>query len=510
MLSDYRQRFGEYHSELHREDFLFRSGRRTSRDLAHIHSEYSDLFRLSTVEELRAKLNDVSESRKTERAAIGRLIAFALEGNLLARVRDVSAEIAEYESASKIEWPSKSNLDVQRIPFHQVEELLATEPDRERRRELHARRADIVKGAQDLLAERFASLRNGARELGFAPARERGSGSYPAMRRELRGVDLDAVATKAKQLLSKTESRYVSELAPLLLREANVSIDEATAADLPYLRRYTRFDVFFPREQMLRVYRELFANFGFNPDKQTNVELDAAVRAGKQRQAFCSPIRIPDEIKLVVQPTGGQLQYGEFLSAVGKSQLAAWTSRNLPPEFQRGGDAAVPMAWAMLLENLLLEEAWLTGTLGFVANAEFRRALSLFRLLELRREAARLNYELEFHSGNLTSGIGERYAELMTDAVRVRFDEADCLRSVSDDFRPAAVLRAAIFEAQLRDFLKTQFGSRWWTSRKAGEMLIDLWNTGQQYSVEELAAMIGLGELEFECLEAELLGRLSE
>ncbi|MBL8186406.1 MAG: hypothetical protein JNK38_00275, partial [Acidobacteria bacterium] len=321
MLSDYRQRFGEYHSELHREDFLFRSGRQTSRDVAHTHSEYSDLFRLSTVEELRAKRNDVSESRKTERAAIARLIAFALEGNLLARVRDVSAEIAEYEAASKIDWPSKSNLDVQRIPFHQIEELLATEPDRERRRELRARRADIVKGTQDLLAERFEKLRIGAVELGFE--------SYTMMRRQLRGVDLETVATKASQILSKTESRYVSELAPLLARETGVALDEATGADLPYLRRYTRFDVFFPREQMLRVYRELFANFGFNPDKQANVELDAAVRAGKQRRAFCSPIRIPDEIKLVVQPTGGQLNYGEFLRAAGKAQAAAWTSRNL-------------------------------------------------------------------------------------------------------------------------------------------------------------------------------------
>ena len=493
MLSDYRQRFGEYHSELHREDFLFRSGRQTSRDVTHIHSEYSDLFRLSTVEELRAKRNDVSESRKTERAAIARLIAFALEGNLLARVRDVSAEIAGYEAASKIDWPSKSNLDVQRIPFHQIEELLATEPDRERRRELHARRSDIVKGAQDLLAERFEKLRIGAVELGFE--------SYTMMRRQLRGVDLDAIAAKATQLLSKTESRYVSELAPLLARETGVSLDEATEADWPYLRRYTRFDVFFLREQMLPVYRELFANFGFNPDKQANVELDPAVRAGKQRRAFCSPIRIPDEIKLVVQPTGGQLNYGEFLRAAGKAQSAAWTSRNLPPEFQRGGDAAVPMAWGMLLENLLLEEAWLTGTFGFVANAEFRRALSLFRLLELRREAARLHYELEFHAGNLTSSIGQRYAEVMTDALRVRVDEADCLRDLSDDFRSADFLRAAAFEAQMREHLKTQFGSRWWTSRKAGEMLIDLWNTGQQYSVEELAAMIGLGELDLDCLE---------
>lgn len=104
MLSDYRQRFGEYHSEFHREDFLFRSGRQTSRDLAHIHSEFSDLSRLSVVEELRAQLSEVSEYRKTERTAIQRLIAFALKGNLFARARELSSEIENYEAAAKIDW----------------------------------------------------------------------------------------------------------------------------------------------------------------------------------------------------------------------------------------------------------------------------------------------------------------------------------------------------------------------------------------------------------------------
>ena len=485
MLSDYRQRFGEYHSELHREDFLFRSGRRSHRDLAHIHSEYSDLFRLSTVDELRAKLSEVSEYRKTERAAIQRLIDFALKGNLFARVRELSSEIESCEAAAKIDWNGEQ------IAFSQSEELLATEPDRQRRRELHARRADVVKAVQDLLAERFHKLHAGAAELGFE--------NYLATRE----LDFGKLANSAEKILEKTESHYVSALAAMLPREANVSIDEATAADLPGLRRFTRFDVFFSREQMLRVYRELFANLGFNTDTQTNVELDVAARAGKQPQAFYSPICVPDEIKLAANLTGGQHNYGDFLRAAGEAQAVAWTSRNLTPEFQRSGDAAVPMAWGMLLENLLLEEAWLTGTFGFVANAEFRRALSLFRLVELRREAAKLRYELEFHSGNLTSGIGERYAELMTDAVRVQFDEADCLRELSDDFRPADFLRAAAFEAQMRDWLKTKFGSRWWASRKAGETLIDLWNTGQQYSVEELAAMIGLGELDFENLLTE-------
>ncbi|MFN0111744.1 MAG: hypothetical protein ACKVZH_23040 [Blastocatellia bacterium] len=490
MLSDYRQRFGEYHSQLRREDYRFRSGRSASRDVAHIFSEHSDLFRLSTVEELRAKFNDISEYRKTERAGVGRLIAFALEGNLAARVRDISGEAEDYDASSAIDWEGN------KIRFNQAQELLAKESDRQRRRELHARQADVLKGSQDLLAQRFQKMQRGAAELGYE--------SYPAMRRELRGVDLAALATTTTRILSKTESRYVSTFAPLLPREANVSIDEATGADLPYLRRYARFDAFFQRDR-LSVYQELFAAFGFSTDAQSNVAIESAEQAS---QSFCSPIRVPDEIKLVVGSVGGHAGYREFLRTAGQAQAAAWTSRNLNPEFQIGGDAAVSEAWAMLFENLLLDETWLNLKLGFTESAEFRHALSVLRLMDIRHQAAKLNYEMEFHSGNLTSGIEQRYAELMTDAVHVRFDEAECLREVSDDFRPADYLRAAAFEAQMRDYLKIKFGSRWWASAKAGETLIDLWSAGQQYRVEELAAMIGLGELDFDSLTAELFDQI--
>ncbi len=491
MLSEYRQHFGQFHTEIIREDYLFCAGRKATRDTALLFGEYSDLFRLSTVAELRTKLEETSESRETERTGIRRLIAFALENNLIARKQEVSAEIENHESDSKLDWGG------QRIGENQTSALLANEADRKRRRDLFARRADLINGLQDLRAERFESLHAGARELGFE--------NYLTMRQELRGVDFGKLASEAERILAKTESRYVSELAPLLVREADVSIDEATAADLPYLCRYARFDAFFPREQTLRIYRELFSNLGFNTEKQPNVEIDSAVRPGKQSQAFCSPIRVPDEIKLVVNLNGGQANYGEFLREAGHAQLFAWTSRNLYPEFQIGGDATVIEAWGMLFENLLLEESWLIGTLGFVENAEFRHSLSVLRLMRLRRQAAELIYEAEFHSGKLSGRASHRYAELMTDAVRVQFDETEHLRDLSDNLRPASYLRAAAFEAQMRDYLKTKFGSRWWASAKAGETLIDLWNTGQRYSVEELAAMIGLGELNFESLTTEFL-----
>lgn len=498
MLSEYRQRFGQFHTDLHREAYLFRSGRKLGFDAAHIFSEYSDLFRLSTIGELRAKLEETSEYRENERTSIKRLIGFALENHLGTQVQAVSEEIESYEASARIDWDGHK-ISFQHVVDWLTAELPAKEADANRRRDLYARRADVINGTQDLRAERLEKLHSGAGELGYE--------NYLAMRRELRGIDYEKLVTPANQILSITESRYISALSPLLARETSVSMDEATAADLGHLQRYVRFDAFFGREQMPRIYRELFAAWGFKTEHQSNVEIDSAARPNKQLQAFSSPIQVPDEIKLAVNFVGGQSNYREFLREAGHAQHFAWASRNLYPEFQFTGDAAVGEAWGMLLENLLLDQSWVTGTFGFVENAEFRHALAVFRLMNIRRQAAKLIYEAEFHSekltGKLLGGAGPRYAELMTDAVRVRFDETEYLREVSDDLRSASFLRAAMFEAQMRDHLKTKFGSRWWASAKAGEMLIDLWNTGQRYSVEELAAMIGLGELDVECLVQE-------
>ena len=491
MLSEYRRRFGDFHTELHREDYLFRSGYKRNRETSHIRGEYSDLFRPSVIAELRAKLDETSEHRETERRSVKRLIAFAVEGALFARAHEISVEIENHESNAWIDWQGR------KVPFRESDILLASEPDAARRRDLFARRAGVIEAAQDLRAERLEKLREGARELGYE--------NLLAMRRELRGFDYST-----GRILSKTESGYVKALSRLLARETGVSIDDAAQADLRFLRRFTRFDHFFPRERMLGVYRELFSALGFNSEKQSNLTIDSEPRPDKQPQAFCSPVRVPDEIKLSINLTGGQSNYREFLRETGCAQHYAWTSRNIYPEFRVGGDRAVVVAWGMLFENLTLDERWLMVTFGFAENSEFRRAMAVFRLMALRRCAALLDYETEFHSGGLASGAGARYAELMADAERVRRDETERVRSLDDAFYSADFLRASAFESQMREYLKTRFGQRWWASSKAGETLIDLWNTGQRYTVEELASMIGLGELDFDCLASESLGWMEE
>ncbi|HZS10370.1 MAG TPA: hypothetical protein VFD58_36410 [Blastocatellia bacterium] len=499
MLTEYRQRFTRFQTELRREEYLFRSGQKDHPETAHIYSDESDLFSRSSIGELEQALADVSEYRETERDAIRRLIAFAIEGGLAARVRELSAEVADYEARATIK------VEAHTISFQAASAAIASEPDRQRRHELEARCDEVIKGSQDLRAERLERLHEAAQGAGGTP----GSGNYLTLYRELRGVDYETVAARATGFLSETESRYVTAFAPLLVRDARVSIDEATRADIEYFGRLARFDEHFPPWRWREVYEETFRGLGIRTWQQSNIQLDDRPSPRKRPRPFCSPIQIPDEIKLVINPGGGPFHYQGFLHEAGRAQHFAWTSPNLYPEFRYSGDAAVTETYAALFQYLLLDEKWLAQMPGFHESAEFRQTLAVHKLMRARCHAAMIKYEVELHAGKLKGVAGQRYAELLSDAARVKYDEAGHLRDAGDDFHSAECLRALAFEAQLREYLKSKYGSRWWTSRKAGEMLIDLWNIGLRYPAERLAAMIGLGELSFDWLAAELSAQIN-
>jgi hypothetical protein len=495
VLTEYRQHLSDFHTELAREEYLFRAGRKEQYETARIFSDYRDLFTRAAASELRAALEATAEFRETERDAIRLLIAFALDGHLQSRVRELSEAIGASEARATVKW------DGQTLSFHESATVLANESGPARRRDLQARRAEVTRGAQDLRAERLERLHEAARELGYA--------SYLALYQELRRVDYENLAARSAQFLAQTESLYVKALDPLLRRDAHIRMEEATHADLPYLRRLPRFDGFFPRERLREVYRATFAGLGVNTEQQSNIEVDDVARPRKHPRAFCAPVRVPEEIKLVISPVGGQSDYQTFLHEAGHAQHFAWTSRNLHPEFRFGGDYAVTETYAFLFSSLALDERWLAELCGFTGSAEFRHALAVHKLISVRRYAAKLNFEVELHAGKLTGTAAARYAELLTDGVRVRYDGAEHLSDLDDAFYAANYLRAWALEAQLREHLKSRYGTRWWASRKAGETLIDLWNTGNRYSAEALASLIGLGELSFDWLASELLAQVA-
>jgi hypothetical protein len=492
-LTEYRDRFRAFQTELQRENYLYHSGQKEQQETPFLYSEYSDLFARPALEELPRAEAEIAPYRATERAAIQLLLANATHENLLARVRPLTEEISLHESDRELVWEGET------ISFQAAAKRLSNEPDARKRHDLYARWADVIKGGHDLRAERWEKLHEAAIELGGE--------NYLALYQKLRGIDYTKLAVQGQQFLAQTESKYITAISPLLVREANVSLDEATQADISYFQRLRRFDDFFPAWQLRHVYRETFSGLGIFTYKQDNLTI-AEMTLRKINQARHFPIRVPEEIKVIYTPDNGARQFASVLHEIGHAQHYDWMSRQLQPEFHYCGDYAVNDGFAFLFGFLLQDAHWLGDLLNFYESQELRHILAVQKLLRIRRYAAKLNYEIELHSGQLADTAGARYSELLTDAVRVRYDEAEHLRDLEDGFAVATTLRAWAFEAQLREQLKTKYGSRWWTSRKAGDFLIDLWNTGGRYPADEMATLIDLGELSFDWLAQECLSQL--
>ncbi len=486
MLNEYRREYAEFHAAAMREYYLFLSGQKTSLELAPIYERYSDLFTRDAIAKLNQTLEETPAHFETERMSVRRLLNFSVEQFLENSIKELTEQISEYEAAAKIESSGRE------MTFQDSAVAIATERDRLARRAIYEKRIAVIESSNDLRAERLTRLHETARALGY--------GSYRGLYEHLRQLDYDAIAREAEAVLARTEPVYIARLDEALKRDLNVRIEEAERPDAMYFLHLTRYDERFPAARLLQVYADTMAGLGIRAEAQKNILIDDEPRPHKSFRAFCVAVSIPDDIRLVIRPSGGQSDYQSLLHEGGHAQHYGWASESLKPEFKYTGDYALTETYAFLFNHLISDSAWLDAVLGFRENGEFIRSVMLARLVTIRRYVAKLLYECELHTGKNFSESSELYAALQSDATKFKTPPGEFLYDLDDGFYSASYLRAWAFEVMLREYLKTRFGQRWWASRRAGNFLKEIWETGDRYTADEMAAQIGIGPIGFDPL----------
>ncbi|HJQ71425.1 MAG TPA: hypothetical protein VKA70_20775 [Blastocatellia bacterium] len=486
MLEKYRNQYAEFNSTLMREYYLFLSGQKTDLRIAPIYDRYGDLFTRDSITSLKQSLDQTPEHYASERKATKRLLIFAVEQYLENSAKELTKAINEYESASTIEWAGR------RITFQDSAVAIRTERDRATRRAIYAKRTEVIAASNDLRAERVTKLHETARSLGHA--------NYTAMYEELRGLDYKALADQAESVLSRTEAVYTARLAEALGREAGLAIGEADRSDALYFLHLNSYDDHFPASDLMRIYRETMAGLGIDVEKQKNILVDSEPRPRKTPRAFCMPILVPEEVKLVIRPMGGQADYQAFFHESGHAQHYGGAAESLRPEFKYTGDYALSESYAFLFNHLISDGAWLAQMLKFHDSDSFIRAEMLARLSSIRRYVAKLKYEYHLHTDEDLARAADLYSEFQTGATRFRTGTTEFLFDLDDAFYSANYVRAWGFEVMLREYLKTRFGSAWWTSPRAGALLRELWETGDQYTADDIAELVGVGPISFDLL----------
>jgi hypothetical protein len=157
---------------------------------------------------------------------------------------------------------------------------------------------------------------------------------------------------------------------------------------------------------------------------------------------------------------------------------------------------AVTEGWASLFEHLTSDAPWLGRRLDVPRIGDLVRDGALSQIYIVRRYAAKLLYEIELFQADDPASMQDRYFELLSDAVKLPVNRESYLDDVDGSFYVIGDLRSWAFEAQLRDYLRSEYGNEWFTRGECGDLLRELWSLGQGPTADDLLKDVTGAKLE--------------
>ncbi len=461
-----------FHQELGREYYLTGAGLKTEPGFQGIYQRFADLVTDEALE-------------------IGRASGSAplLEWLVGLRVGRLVAPLEERQ----LRWEHQAVVRAggTEIPYLKVPIVLANEPDRAKRLALDAARAELVAAELNpLLEERLALEHQALAEAGFP--------DYVPGWERLSGIDVRALGRACEEFLAASEALYREVLAPLVRRRIGVRLPQLARADVAWAFRAQQYDAAFPLNGLLETAVRQAGEMGLDAHQGGRVRWDTEERPHKQPRAFCAPVRVPEEVYLVLRPRGGHSDYRTFWHELGHALHFASVDPERPFADRWLGDNSVTEGYAMLWDHLTLDLGWLKRYAGLAEHQarDLRYELLVHELYSVRRYAAKLGYELVLHGGT-SQGAGAEYAQRLTAATGFRYGEADYLQDVDASLYAARYVRAWQFEAALAQELVRRFDEDWYRNPRAGPLVQDLMSRGQGDPADRLMAEVTGAPLSF-------------
>ena len=475
---------------LSREQYLAGAGLKAAPELQPIYERYRTVV---SEDSLGIALEIVRGTRPAEpehRSA--RAIAEWLADEQASRVlAPLDEREAAWESSAVVTLP-----DGRAVPYEQVPIDIANATDRAERLLLDGSRAALV--SAELAPMRRERLQ---REREMIEALDIGDG-YIGTFEVLSGVPLASLAAQCERFLSETQGMWDDVLARALRRNLGITPREATRADALALFRARRFDPAFPASDLEPTIRRQVAEMGVDATANGRIVYDTGERDGKRARAFCAPVRVPNEVYLVMRPHGGQTDWNTFLHELGHAMHFAFMQPDLAFEWRWLGDNGVTEAFAMLFDHRMLDAGWLRRYTGVGKQIdEFRRATALEELHFLRRYCAKLLYERELYGESNWDRLPDRYVDRLTSATTFQYRPSDAFVDIDFRFYSSRYLRAWQLQAVLDQALRERFNEDWWRNPAAGPWIVgELFAPGQREMAEEMATRVSGRSLGFEPL----------
>jgi hypothetical protein len=308
---------------------------------------------------------------------------------------------------------------------------------------------------------------------------------------ELRGLDLAAATRLAENVLSSTADVFTHALG-IYFGQLDLPLDDAWRSDLDFAMRAPRFDAVFTERIRMPTLIRVFRDLGIELTDQTSLHLEYASWPG----VHVLPLDIPREVRVQQRLIGGWQDLAEALRALGMAQHMVHTDPSLQFWERWLGDEAPTLGYGLLMESLVRDKTWLAGRLDYAASEDFRAIAYLAWLWRIRSLAASTLYELRLWAAEPGTSMAADFEETLTAATHVRHFPDDyllcLLNSPWSTLRSAVALRAEVFAAQLRTFLRSEFDEEYWRSSRAAHFIKDeLWRPGRRHTADDLLGFMG-------------------
>ncbi len=487
---DRLRRDGQAFTEaISREFYLAHSGHKATAELQPLYERFANVMSEESlalvVDAFRAAGPDSEEYR-----GLRQLLDWQVESQ-------VGRELAALDER-EIAWEGEALITVPdgpTVPFQQAAIDIANSTDRSARLALDQARARLVRDElAPMRLEHFQREREITEGLKLA-------GGYNATFDLLAGFSLFELRAACEQFLRDTRGIWDDVFPEFVKRELGIPPTDATRADALALLRARSFDAGFPWETMEERILGQVREMGIVPDAEGRVVFDTGDRPGKRSRAFCAPVRVPEEVYLVLRPHGGQNDWNTFLHELGHALHFAYMRPELEFEYRWLGDNSITEGYAMLFDHRMQDARWLQrySALPKAEIPRFLRSAGFEELQFLRRYCAKLIYETHLYGGDVSwEALPDLYVQLLTDATKFRYDPADAFVDVDPRYYAARYLRAWQLQALLNETLTERFDDDWWRNPAAGPWIVrELFGHGQRELAHEQAARVSGKSLSF-------------
>jgi len=488
MLEHLRTEIESFTTEISREYYLQGAGLKESIDIKSFYEKYPSVKDRNNIELIKAE-----SERSTEDPEKTKQLRYLLE-NTYREITSfeqspITEKVLETEFTGKIKYGEKEYF------YRSIINEIINTSDRTIRETLNdIKNKFIENNLNPLLSESF--------KLGHLITKEFGFENLTEMFINISSINLHDLNKEAGEFLKYSEDIYYDLLKYYSKKILESDIPELKKHDLMYMMKYNKFDRYFPGNEMFTTIDKFVSGMGIDIGSKGRIKPDIEKRNQKSPRAFCSPVRIPEEIYLVINPRGGEDDYTTFLHELGHSLHFSHINPDLCFEYKYCGDNSVTEGFAMIFDHLIANRIWLQKIMK-MDNKGINDFLlfKIFRELSmLRRYSAKLDYELKFYDDETTENRKAAYKDILSKAVKAEYTESEYLTDIDDYFYVARYLRAWMFQHSLSEYLNENFGEDWFINSASGSFLRHIWSYGQKYDANELLKLNNCSELSLKAL----------